>query len=83
MTNKEFIEKYGNRELLDITDSLYTRLSVLKMNRGIGKFRISKRKKIVYFYIGGTIIHLEVAKVYSLTDDKLLSLLEQITLTLK
>lgn len=76
MTNEEFIKEYGKRELIDITKSTYLRLSILKINKKIGSFRVDNKRKQVQFYQGKNKFVYDIAKIYSIQDNELLSLLK-------
>lgn len=77
MTNEEFIKRYGIKEMKDIIDSTYIRLSLLRMNKIIRGFKIDKRRKSVILSYKGKILKYEIAKIFFISDDKLLSLLNK------
>lgn len=77
MTNKEFIEEYGVKEMIGLFDNVYIRLALLKAKRKIRNFKINKKQKLVKIYYKGKIFNYEIAKIYSINDNKLLLLLEK------
>ena len=73
MTNTEFINKYGIKEMIDLFDSINIRLAILKATRKIGKYKIIKRKKMVCFYSERGNQYYEIAKIYSMSDKELIN----------
>ena len=78
MTNKDFIEKYGKKEFVDICNYICIELSLTRIQRKIGNFKINNSKKYATFYRkDGKHIRVEMATIYSIGVDNLSKYVEK------
>ena len=79
MKNIDFIKRYGKREFIDMCKFIPMQLSIAKMQRQIGGFKVNNSKKYVKFYRKNKeSVNLEFATIYNIGCDKLADYLETI-----
>lgn len=72
MKNIDFIKQYGKREFLDMCRYIPMELSVARMQKQIGGFKINNtKKKVKFFRKDKESIYLDFATIFNIGCDKL------------
>lgn len=72
MKNVDFIKQYGKREFLDMCRYIPMELSVARMQKQIGGFKINNtKKKVKFFRKDKESIYLDFATIFNIGCDKL------------
>jgi len=78
MGNKEFVNKYGKKEFIDICNYICTELALAKIQRKIGNFKINNSKHNVLFYRKNkSNVMLDMATIYGVGCNNLSKYIEK------